>query len=182
MHEKVKKLGIKYTCDECGIKFWEAFQEKYPIWNTQKYSLKRWLSHKVHYLATILRFLPPIWFSKNSLVKAMQESVHLHPSWTSQQRLCCIYLVFSMFQEIIRLVVFLWIFYWIHERHNWKAQLLNWTKIFTFHTLWQYRKNGRLEFGSRLSAPYILKETFINCTLTLTQCPLMLILEMLFCM
>ena len=31
-------------------------------WNILKYSLNRWLSHKVHNWATILRFLPTIWF------------------------------------------------------------------------------------------------------------------------
>ena len=31
-------------------------------WNIPKYSLNRWLSHKVHHWATILRFLPTIWF------------------------------------------------------------------------------------------------------------------------
>ena len=31
-------------------------------WNIPRYSLKRWLLHKVHQLATILIFLPTIWF------------------------------------------------------------------------------------------------------------------------
>ena len=31
-------------------------------WNIPKYSLNRWLSHKVHHWATILRLLPTIWF------------------------------------------------------------------------------------------------------------------------
>ena len=31
-------------------------------WNTPKYRLNRWLSHKVHHRATILRFSSTIWF------------------------------------------------------------------------------------------------------------------------
>ena len=66
-------------------------------------------------------------------------SVHLHRSQTSSH--WSSFLTISWKNEACDVFVD---FYLIHERHNWKAQLLNWTKIFTFHTLWQYRKNGRL--------------------------------------
>ena len=81
----VKQLGVDFAVlDVAGevscsptapsLKFRDDRQNKQNIkktnlnflqcagWNTPKYSLNRWLSHKVHQWATILRFLPTIWF------------------------------------------------------------------------------------------------------------------------
>ena len=48
-------FGLIIDCENRDIKTTEG-------WNTPVYSLNRWLSRKGHHWATILRFLPTIWF------------------------------------------------------------------------------------------------------------------------
>ena len=42
-------------------------------WNTPKYSLNRWLLHKVHQWATILRFQPTIWFLQFDIISIKSQ-------------------------------------------------------------------------------------------------------------
>ena len=52
-------------------------------WNTPKYScLKRWLAHKVHQWATILRFLPTLWYLHSLLCSFEDLLSQLHQQWS----------------------------------------------------------------------------------------------------
>ena len=67
---KLQTFGLKvskifpFCTEECLWSYWTIVIFR-PLttegWNKPKYSLNRWLSHKVHHWATILRFLPTIW-------------------------------------------------------------------------------------------------------------------------
>ena len=59
-------------------------------WNTPEYSLNRWLSHKGHHQATILRFSPTIWFEQSFITQGTKPysfqcdphaHTNVHKSW-----------------------------------------------------------------------------------------------------
>ena len=72
--------------------------------NSPEYSLNRWLSHKVHHQATILRFSPTIWFEESFITQGTKQNSfqcdpHGHTNVHKSYILCGAhpYLIFVIF-------------------------------------------------------------------------------------
>ena len=80
-----------FSKEECLWFYWIILI--FEPMNSPEYSLNRWLSHKVHHQATILRFSPTIWFEESFITQGTKQNSfqcdpHVHTNVHKSYILC----------------------------------------------------------------------------------------------